>query len=101
MQIFNFLNARKIEDELNIFENIFASSMFIAIVILIVLLQILCIFFGNRAMACSPHGLSFEQWMWSLGVGIIGIPWGTCIKMMPSPGANHGESAEALQEPLN
>lgn len=60
MQIFNFLNARKIEDELNIFENIFASSMFIAIVILIVLLQIFCIFFGNRAMACSPHGLNME-----------------------------------------
>jgi len=38
MQIFNFLNARKIEDELNIFENITASPMFLIIVVIIILL---------------------------------------------------------------
>jgi len=92
MQIFNFLNARKIEDELNIFENIFASTLFIQIVILIIVLQILCVFFGNRAMACSPHGLNLEQWGWSLGIGLIGIPWGTFIKMLPSPGGDHGDA---------
>ena len=31
MQIFNELNARKIEDELNIFSRIFASKMFVGI----------------------------------------------------------------------
>ena len=38
LQLFNFLNARKIEDECNIFENILGSSMFIGIVLLILLL---------------------------------------------------------------
>lgn len=40
MQIFNFLNARRIKDELNIFEGIHKNPLFIVIVIMIVFLQV-------------------------------------------------------------
>jgi len=50
----------------------------------------MCIVIGNRPLACSPNGLSLGMWAWSLGIGIIGIPWGTCIKMMPKLELEHG-----------
>lgn len=49
MQIFNFVNARKINDELNIFSRITSSMFFPVIVLIILLLQILIMLFGNIA----------------------------------------------------
>ena len=46
MQIFNFLNARKIKDENNIFQGIFNNIFFIGIVLLIIVLQIIIILIG-------------------------------------------------------
>jgi Ca2+ transporting ATPase len=40
LQIFNFVNARKIEDEVNVLEDITASTWFMAIVGLIIFLQV-------------------------------------------------------------
>lgn len=55
LQIFNFLNARKIDDEINVFESITNSYWFIAIVSLIIVLQFVIISIGNRPLNCSPH----------------------------------------------
>jgi Ca2+ transporting ATPase len=90
MQIFNFLNARKIEDEFNIFEDITDSPMFFAIVILIIILQFLCVIIGNRPLACSPHVtflflpfLTFK----------IGIKYGSMVDL---PGSRGHRSANWL-----
>ncbi len=40
LQIFNFVNARKIEDEVNVFEGMTTSTWFMAIVGLIIFLQV-------------------------------------------------------------
>jgi Ca2+ transporting ATPase len=57
LQIYNFLNSRKIEDEVNIFEDISRSNWFIMIVLLIIFLQVVIVTFGHRAMSCSIGGL--------------------------------------------
>ena len=49
MQIFNFINARKIDDSLNTLSNISHSPIFIGVVILIFVLQFLIVSFGSVA----------------------------------------------------
>jgi Ca2+ transporting ATPase len=49
LTIFNFLNARKIEDEYNIFKGVFSSYFFPIIVSIIFLLQVLILTVGNIA----------------------------------------------------
>ena len=49
MQVFNFINARKIDDSLNTFSGILNSPLFISIVVVIFLLQILIVTFGTLA----------------------------------------------------
>lgn len=49
MQIFNFLNARKIDDSLNTLSNIHHSPIFIGVVVLIAILQFLIVTFGSVA----------------------------------------------------
>jgi Ca2+ transporting ATPase len=54
MTIFNFINARKLEDELFIFSNITKAPFFGPIVIIIVVLQFIIVTFGGIAFRCAP-----------------------------------------------
>jgi hypothetical protein len=58
MQIFNLVNARKINDEKNIFEGIFSSAMFSGVLIGIIGAHILIIEVGSSALKVSPYGLA-------------------------------------------
>lgn len=49
MQVFNFFNARKIHDELNIFHKIFDNMFFPVIVVIIFILQGIILTFGSYA----------------------------------------------------
>ena len=93
LQLFNFLNARKIEDELDIFEKVTESSMFIGIVFLILFLQILIILIGNRPLNCSPHvppatfltfpqGMNFAQWLISVVLSSFGLLVSVILKLV-------------------
>ncbi len=98
MQIFNFVNARKIEDEFNIMENVMKSKMFLGIVTLTFVLQVIIVLIGNRPLTCSPHvrdlvlhrpysylpqGLSIVQWLISFGFGAFGLIVCVLIKLIP------------------
>jgi hypothetical protein len=52
MQVFNFVNARKINDEYNIFTRITSSLFFPVIVVIIFILQIIILTFGSIAFRC-------------------------------------------------
>lgn len=61
MQLFNFINARRIKDELNIFDGIFTNILFPIIVIGILTLQIIIVTFGGIVFHCySYFGLRIE-----------------------------------------
>jgi len=88
LQIYNFINSRKIEDEMNIFEDIQRSSWFIAIVALIIFLQVTIVTFGHRAMSCSIGGLNFNQWIICLVIGSVGLVVSAVTKILtPSDAA--------------
>lgn len=84
LQIFNFLNCRKLNDEINIFSGILNNSMFIIIVILIFCLQILLVTFGSLAFGVYQYyGLTIKQWLISMGFGCTSIIINLLAKSIP------------------
>ena len=70
MQVFNFVNSRKIYDEINIFENITVNWLFPAIVLIILVLQIILVTFAGFAFGVySYFGLHPAHW----GMSVIFI----------------------------
>jgi magnesium-transporting ATPase (P-type) len=62
LQIFNIINCRKINDELNIFEGIKTNPTFIAMWIFITGGQIIIVCFGGYAFKISLDVIAGEQW---------------------------------------
>ncbi len=58
LQIFNFINARKIEDELNVFEGLTKSHWFVGINLLIMFMQFAIVRWGARAMSTCAKVIS-------------------------------------------
>lgn len=83
MQVFNFVNARVIDDSLNIFKNVTNSSMFITIVAVILFGQVVLITFGGEAMKIVPWGLDFNGWMVCISVAAIGWIVSVALKIIP------------------
>lgn len=80
MQVFNFINARKINDEINTFSNITKSYYFIVIVFAIFGLQALLVTIGGYTLTCytfgedgGPGGLNGIQWLWCIIIGSISL----------------------------
>ncbi len=61
LQIFNFVNARKIEDEVNVFEGMTTSTWFMAIVGLIIFLQVTIVEFSHRFLNASKNVSFFKN----------------------------------------
>jgi len=83
MQVFNFMNARKLNDELNIFEGMRRSKMFIIIVILIIILQVLLVTLGYRVMSVTMWGLELKGWAISIGIGSLSLVVAFLLKFIP------------------
>lgn len=84
MQIFNMLNARKINDEKWIFGGIFENWMYLLIWFIIIGGQIIIVLFGNVAMNCaanpSIHGV---HWGIALAFGVGQIVWDFMLRFLP------------------
>lgn len=82
-QIFNFINARKLKDECNIFEGISRSKLFLIILSIIIVLQFVLVTFCYRAFNVSKGGLELEGWIWSVIIGFSGLIFSMMIKCFP------------------
>ena len=81
MQVFNFLNARKLKKtELNVFSNIFNNYLFIAIVIGIFMLQLFIVQCGGKTFELVP--LSYHQHFVCIVIGATGVVWNIIVKML-------------------
>jgi len=100
LQIFNFLNARKLHDEIWTFGGIANSPIFMIIVIAIAGLQALIVSVGYHAFECHKHGLTGAQWGICIALGSGGLFWGTILKFLSEdkmcPQAGNSEA-----DPLN
>ncbi|TEA13833.1 Calcium-transporting ATPase 2 [Colletotrichum sidae] len=81
LQIFNELNNRRLDNKLNIFENITKNYLFIAINLVMIGGQVLIIFVGGEAFKIER--LNGKEWGISIGVGAISLPWGALIRLFP------------------
>lgn len=77
MTIFNFINARKLRDEKNVFAGITKNNLFLIIVLIIIISQVILVTFGNIVFNCYSHGphygLTFVQWMICIAFGAGGL----------------------------
>lgn len=81
LQVFNIINSRKIEGELNVFSDFFNNFLFVFIVLLTFAVQIFIVENGGRATKCWP--LNVKQNLQCIGVGLSSLVWGLFIKFLP------------------
>jgi len=92
LQIFNEINCRRIDDTLNVFKNIWGNWIFIAVQVVVVVCQFLIVTFGGIAFKTVP--LTPLQWLITVSIGMLSIPLGTVIRLLPDFG-HSGESEDA------
>lgn len=82
MQVFNQINARKLEEgELNVFGGIFKNWMFLVIVLLTVVVQCVMVELGGKAVKTFP--LDMNANLICLAIGFGEMPWGLLLKFIP------------------
>ncbi|KDO33671.1 calcium-translocating P-type ATPase [Saprolegnia parasitica CBS 223.65] len=80
LQLFNEVNARRIHDELNVFEGFFSNKLYIGISVLQAALQVIIVQFGGLPFKCKP--LSSTQWLICLGIGAASLPIGLVLRLI-------------------
>ncbi|RHY14175.1 hypothetical protein DYB36_001682 [Aphanomyces astaci] len=83
MQVFNEINSRRIHDELNVFEGIFANKLYVGISIFQVVMQYFIVQFGSVVFGC--HELDATQWLLCVGLGAVSLPLGLLLRLVPVP----------------
>ncbi|KAI0310974.1 hypothetical protein OF83DRAFT_1153050, partial [Amylostereum chailletii] len=81
-QIFNSINARRLDRKLNVFEGILKNWYFIVITFIEVAGQILIVFVGGTAFQVTRIG--GREWGMSLALGVVSIPLGALVRLVPS-----------------
>ncbi|XP_052285591.1 plasma membrane calcium-transporting ATPase 2-like isoform X3 [Dreissena polymorpha] len=82
MTLFNEVNARKIHGQRNIFEGLQRNPIFIGIWIGTMAAQIIIVQFGG--IAFYTKGLTLQQWLWCVFVGVGTLLWGQIITSIPT-----------------
>jgi magnesium-transporting ATPase (P-type) len=82
-QIFNEINSRKLNDELNIFKGLFTNWIFWMVNIFTIVTQILMVEFGGTIF--ETHGLNIRQWIICLLLASIEFPYGLFLRFIPTP----------------
>ncbi|KAJ8373600.1 hypothetical protein SKAU_G00041800 [Synaphobranchus kaupii] len=102
MQLFNEVNARKIHGERNVFEGIFNNLIFCSIVFGTFVIQIVIVQFGGKPFSCV--GLTVDQWLWCVFLGMGCLLWGQFISTIPTSRlkflktAGHGTQKEEIPD---
>ena len=82
MQLFNQINARKLDqDEVNVFSGIFNNYLFICVMIFTFVMQMILVEFGGRAVKTYP--LTIEQNLFCITLGAGELLWHIIIRTFP------------------
>jgi len=86
MTIFNFINARKLKDEMNVFAGITKNMLFVVIVVIIIVSQILIVSVSGKIMNCYSQyptpGLTAVQWLMCVAYGSGGLIVSMLLKLI-------------------
>jgi len=83
-QIFNEINARKVNDERNVFDGILSNSIFWFIIVVTVVLQVILVQVPGLSDFANTKPLDITEWAFCVGVGAFGIIWHQlvlCVKV--------------------
>ncbi|KAJ7104244.1 calcium-transporting ATPase [Mycena belliarum] len=81
-QIFNSVNCRRLDRNLNIFEGITKNWYFIVITLIEIGIQVLIVFVGGAAFQVTTIG--GREWGISIALGSASIPIGALIRLLPN-----------------
>jgi magnesium-transporting ATPase (P-type) len=81
LQIFNEYTARKIFDEVNMFEGLTGNYMFALVSIFTILAQLFLVELGGEFL--KTQSLNLHQWWVTILLGVIGIPVGVLMRFIP------------------
>ncbi|KAI9343497.1 cation transporting ATPase, partial [Obelidium mucronatum] len=81
LQIFNMVNARRIDSSINVFRGITSNPPFFIIFAIIVASQCIIIEFGD--IVFKTHHLNAGQWLACLLCGSLTLPWGMMLRLIP------------------
>lgn len=105
LQVFNFINCRVIDNQLNVFHGITKSTYFLIIVPCIVFLQVIFLTFCGPAIKVAMWGLDPLSWLFCIAVGSLGLIWGIILKLIPLekilPGGGKQEITKAELEKMS
>jgi Ca2+-transporting ATPase len=82
LQVFNEINCRRIDDNLNVFKNIFHNHIFIIVQIVVILGQFGIVEFGG--VAFGTVSLTWYQWLVTVLIGSLSLPVGLIIRLIPN-----------------
>ena len=80
--LFNQINSRVVNNNLNIFHRILDNWMFLAVTGTEMLIQFLLVQFGGLVFKCNKEGLTLSQWEWCLGLAAITFVVKFCMKFI-------------------
>ena len=80
--LFNQINSRIINNNLNIFHRILDNWMFIAVTSAEMFIQFLIVQYGGLIFKCNKEGLTFSQWEWCLGLAALTFVVNFCLKFV-------------------
>jgi len=85
-QVFNEINARRVNGERNVYKGLFSNFMFVGIMLLISLGQAILVVFTGQFMGVTPYpGINGIQWAVSLVLGALSLPLGLLASFIPVP----------------
>ncbi|KAJ3334383.1 hypothetical protein HDU76_000076 [Blyttiomyces sp. JEL0837] len=81
LQIFNMVNARRLDSRINVFYNLWNNQLFLGLFVGISLAQVLIVEFGGAAFQTVK--LSLKLWVICFLIGILALPWAVVIRLLP------------------
>jgi len=82
-QVFNEVNARSIDDTMNVFKGLFQNGLFIAIILFTVVAQYGIVEFGGEFV--RTVSLTHDQWIKCVLLGALSLPLGGLMRLIPVP----------------
>eukprot|EP01107_Rhizomastix_libera_P001672 TRINITY_DN1279_c0_g1_i1.p1 TRINITY_DN1279_c0_g1~~TRINITY_DN1279_c0_g1_i1.p1 ORF type:complete len:1017 (-),score=326.77 TRINITY_DN1279_c0_g1_i1:166-3216(-) len=85
-QIFNQINARRVNGERNFYSGIFSNLVYCLIFLVIVIFQVLIIILTSSFFGVTTiPGIGWKQWLTCIVLSIIELPLGYLITFIPVP----------------
>ena len=82
MTLFNEINCRKLEGELNVFGGIGHNPWFISIVLTTFVMQCAVTQFGGRFFKCHIGGLTSDEWAFCGAAALAVLPWQQVVNLV-------------------